>query len=289
MKVNGERLRLPDSHELLAEARAFGAKKRLGQNFLIDPDRLARIAGALAIAPGDIVLEIGPGLGFLTRTLAASRAQVTAVELDQAAVAHLQALALPGVQVVHGDFLAFDVGQLGGRVKVVGNVPYQITSRILCHLLGEIDEPSPWLAAIERVVMTVQLEVAERFVASPGGKDYSQISLLAQYYSKPSLLEKVPAGSFFPAPAVTSAVVMFEPLPAPAVACVNRRLLRQVIQAGFSQRRKMLRNNLGFLHLSPGELDRVFAQLRLDPQARAERLSLTQFALLTDALHEVVK
>ncbi len=135
--------------------------------------------------------------------------------------------------------------------------------------------------------MTVQLEVARRFVASPGSGDYSQISLLTQFYCTPELLEVVPSDSFYPVPQVESAVVLFTPRPNPPVDCRNLRLLRQVIQAGFRQRRKMLKNNLSFLSLSQEELNSIFKSLNFDPQIRAERLSLKQFALLADALDEL--
>ncbi|GEM_PF-329434 len=276
--------------ELLAQARRFHAKKHLGQHFLVEPETLARIAGALLAVPGDRVLEIGPGLGFLTGYLAATGARVTAVELDSACVERLRKMALDNLAVVQADFLQYDVRQLldpsqpGAGLKVAGNVPYQITSRIVARLFGEIGAPSPWLAALDRVVLTVQLEVARRFVATPGSRDYSQITLLTNYYSRPSLLEVVPAESFFPVPQVDSAVVAFVPHEAPPVTCGNPRLLRQIIQAGFNQRRKMLRNNLSFLALGHDELLAVFKGLNFDPQVRAERLSLAQFAMLTDAV-----
>jgi 16S rRNA (adenine1518-N6/adenine1519-N6)-dimethyltransferase len=132
--------------------------------------------------------------------------------------------------------------------------------------------------------MTVQLEVAERLVAQAGDKQYSQVTLLTNYYCRSRILEAVPADCFFPEPKVTSAVVELIPLSGPVVEVKNPRLLRQIIQAGFAQRRKMLKNNLGFLRLPEGELQAVFSRLKLDPQVRAERLSLGQFAMLADAL-----
>lgn len=277
-------------HELLKLSRKFQAKKRLGQHFLVEPDVLARIAQALELSAGDHVLEIGSGLGFLTRFLTATGAGVTAVELDASAVTNLREQKLSGLHIVEGDFLRFDPRDAttsltqGRKLKVAGNVPYQITSKIIAHLFGEIDRPSPWLQAIDRVVLTVQLEVARRFVAAPGTEDYSQISILVNYYSTAELLQVVPAECFFPEPQVNSAVVLFRPKPAPAVECSNTRLLRQVIQAGFRQRRKMLRNNLSFLPVPPENLLSIFSSIHLDPQTRAERLSLKQFGQLTDAL-----
>ena len=184
-----------------------------------------------------------------------------------------------------GRFLQFDPGTLGAeRFKVVGNVPYQITAPIIARLFGEIGAPSTWLPAIDRLVMTVQKEVAERLVASPGGKDYSQITLLATYFATARILEIVPPDNFYPEPEVTSAVIELVPRREPAVGCANRRLLRQLIKAGFGQRRKMLKNNLGFLRVPQEELAAIFNRLSLDPQVRAENLSLQQFAMLADAL-----
>ncbi|HEY9871749.1 MAG TPA: 16S rRNA (adenine(1518)-N(6)/adenine(1519)-N(6))-dimethyltransferase RsmA [Candidatus Obscuribacterales bacterium] len=274
-----------ERRELVAIARRFQARRQLGQNFLTDPHVLERIAGTLDLSPSDSVLEIGPGLGFLTRFLTGSGAAVTAVELDASCVEHLRRLNLPGLRIVHADILQFDLGLIGARrLKVVGNIPYQITAPIIAHLFGEIDKPAAWLPLIDKVVMTVQLEVAERLVARAGEKQYSQVTLLTNYYCRACILEVVPAECFFPEPKVTSAVVELIPLAAPAVEAKNPRLLRQIIQAGFAQRRKMLKNNLGFLHLPEGQLLAVFSSLKLDPQIRAEKLSLGQFAMLADAL-----
>jgi len=276
--------------ELVRLSRRFNTKKHLGQNFLVAPERLERIAAALSLTPDDHVLEIGPGLGFLTAHLAATGAGVTAVELDAAAVKHLDEMKLPGLRLVHGDFLRFDLRELTGnlkdgrKLKVAGNVPYQITSKIIAHLFGEIDRPSPWLKHLDLIVFTVQLEVARRFVAEPGSEDYSQITILTSFFSTARLLDVVPAENFFPVPKVDSAVVLFAPRAVPAVSCRNMRLMRQIIQAGFRQRRKMLRNNLNFLPISAADLQSVFSTLHLDPQTRAERLSLAQFAMLADAL-----
>jgi len=274
-----------ERRDLTRIARRFQAKKRLGQHFLVDPPVLAQIAGALELAPADTVLEIGPGLGFLTSVLSASGARIIGVELDIDCIEYLRQLRLPGVSLVHADFLQFDPRCLqAARIKVVGNVPYQITAPIIARLFGEIGSPAPWLPLIEKLVMTVQREVAERLVASPGQKDYSQITLLATYYASARVLSVVPPELFFPEPEVTSAVIELVPRQEPAVSCLNRRLLRQVIQAGFGQRRKMLKNNLGFLKISAEELLTIFKRLSFDPQVRAERLSLEQFAMLADAL-----
>ncbi len=252
-------------------------------------EHLERIVDLLELKPSDHVLEIGPGLGFLTRLLAPSKAHVTAVELDSDCVDYLSERGLPSnVHLIHGDFLDFDLGHIkSDNIKVVGNVPYQITTPIIARLLGEIDAPSPWLHRIDRIVMTVQLEVARRLTAQAGSDDYSQISTLINYYAASKLLFQVPPTAFSPVPEVTSAVVQLVPLESPSVTCRNPRLLRQLIRAGFKQRRKMLRNNLSFLHFDNQQISMLFRKVNFDPQTRAERLSLTQFARLADEIEQL--
>lgn len=204
---------LPTRQQLTELAKSFHTKKHLGQHFLVDTEALAEIALAAQLEPGEKVLEIGPGAGFLTRFLIDKNASVTAVELDREAVQELDRLKASNLHVVHGDFLRFDINDAvsdGEQLTVVGNVPYQITAPIIAHLFGEIGEPSPWLKKIKSVVLTVQLEVAERFVASPGGKDYSQVTLLVNYFANASLIRKVPKEAFYPIPNVNSAVVRFD-------------------------------------------------------------------------------
>lgn len=292
------------SKQLLKLARAFHTKKKLGQHFLVDSEVLTSITDALDLKASDQVLEIGPGIGFLTRFLAATGAQVTAVELDRESIVELKALQIPNLTIKHGDILAYDISsgrfrepgntgwtepETGRNLKVAGNVPYQITGLILGHLLGEIDKKNDTLSRIDRIVLMVQKEVAERMVASAGTKQYAQLSLLVQYYCDAEVIQHVPATKFFPAPRVDSIVIRLTPLEKPRVDCSSTRLLRRVIKSGFAQRRKMLRNALTSLGVGFEQIDKVFKELRIDPQARAENLSLQQFAMLTDALAKVMK
>lgn len=249
---------------------------------------LERIAGALDVRAGDCVVEIGPGLGFLTRFLAAHDCRILAIDLDRECVEELQKANLKGVEIFHEDFLQFDLAAIDSpQLKVVGNVPYQITTPIVARLFGEIGAPAPWLSKIENVVMTVQKEVAERFVADPDNKEYSQITLLIKYFANAELLEVVPRDAFMPEPNVTSAVVRLTPYDKPQIDCTDHKLLRQIIRAGFKQRRKMLKNNLSFLNLTPDQLGSLLASLRIDPMVRAERLSLDQFAKIANAVAAV--
>jgi 16S rRNA (adenine1518-N6/adenine1519-N6)-dimethyltransferase len=273
--------------KLRQQAREFSAKKRLGQHFLTNAEVLTRIAEQANICPGDHLLEIGPGLGFLTKILIDMGATVTAVELDIDCVKYLNSLKLPGLKVIHQDFLQCDLEEiLASRTKVIGNIPYQITTPIIGRLLGEIGEPSTWLNSIESIIFTMQREVAHRLIANPGEENYSQVSLLANYFADRELLFTIAAQDFSPAPEVTSAVVRLTPYGELKVNCLNHKLLRQIIQAGFRQRRKMLKNNLAFLHFDPNVLNKIFAELNFDPQVRAERLGLGQFALLADKVQE---
>jgi len=272
--------------DLRYQARDFNAKKRLGQNFLINPDALARIVKESQIAPGERVVEIGSGLGFLTAILVGAGANVTAVELDPECVETVSELNLPRLKVLHEDFLDSDLSQiLDQKTKVIGNIPYNITTPIIARLFGELDEPSPWLSNIDSVVLTVQKEVALRLVAKAGEEDYSQISILVGYFANAELLFELPPHDFVPIPEVTSAVVRMVPHKAPPISCLSMRLMRQIVKAGFKQRRKMLKNNLGFLNLGQDVLAKVFDKLNFDPQVRAETMGLKQFALLTDEIY----
>lgn len=239
----------------------------------------------LAIEKGDVVLEIGPGIGFLTRFLVEFGARVVAVELDAECVEELQRQRLPNLQIVHQDFLQFDLSAIAAaKLKVVGNVPYQITTPIVARLLGEIGSPSPWLDRLATIVLTVQKEVAERFTGTPGNKSYSQVTLLVNYFAEAKIVQMLPPECFLPRPEVTSAIVQLNPYSCPQVQCFDHKLLRQIIQAGFRQRRKMLKNNLSFIKQAKDCLPKILSDLGIDPQIRAERLSLKQFAAIANEL-----
>jgi 16S rRNA (adenine1518-N6/adenine1519-N6)-dimethyltransferase len=286
---------------LIKEAKKFHIKKRLGQHFLIDVDTLQLIVTALGASQNDTIVEVGPGIGFLTRLLSRTGARIVAVDLDRESVERLSEMNLAGVDLKQGDFLQFDLNRLAfaketaaaspaaERFKVVGNVPYQITGLILGHILGEFDAPSPWFNRIDGIVLTVQREVAQRMVAKPGSDDYSKASLLVSYFCEGTIEKIVPPDAFYPPPEVTSAIVRLKPRPEPLVKPRDPRLFKQVIEAGFRQRRKMLRNVLSFAGLPQQRVDAIFKELSFDPQVRAERLSLQQFAMLADAFHEHLK
>lgn len=273
------------SETLKERARAFRCKRNLGQNFLINAETLSKIAAVLELTAQDRVLEIGPGLGFLTEVLCQTGASVVAVELDSQCINAVNKLSLPHLNLIHEDFLQCNISSfLSQKTKVIGNVPYQITTPIIAKLLGEIGSPAPWLNSIQSIVLTVQKEVAKRLTAKVGEDDYSQISLLIQYFARSEYLFTVEAEDFFPKPEVTSAVVRLTPFAEPPVKCTDHTMLRQVVHAGFRQRRKMMKNNLTSLALDERTIMSIFSRLNFDPQARAERIGLNEFALLADEI-----
>jgi 16S rRNA (adenine1518-N6/adenine1519-N6)-dimethyltransferase len=261
-------------------------RKSLGQNFLIDDAALDRIVAAAEPAPTDCVLEIGPGLGTLTRRLAHAAGRVVAVEIDQHLIPALRdaLAALPNVELVHGDILQLDPADLitnqpasqPTNYKVVANLPYYITSAVIRRLLEARLRPS-------LLILTVQLEVAQRLIAAPG--DLSLLAVSVQFYGKPSLVARIKAGSFYPAPKVDSAIVRIDVHPQPPVDVADVDGFFAVVKAGFGQRRKQLHNALkSGLSLPAAAIEAALAQIGIDPKRRAETLTLQEWADLTEAI-----
>jgi 16S rRNA (adenine1518-N6/adenine1519-N6)-dimethyltransferase len=273
---------------LLAQLSALGIhpKKGLGQNFLVDPAHRARIVAAAGLTPDDTVLEVGPGPGVLTELIAAQAGRVIAVELDDRLIPYLRERFTdqPHVSIVHGDILKLDIGYwvLGiGRAqypipntqyKVVANLPYYITSAAIRHLLESTPPP-------ELLVLTVQREVAERMVAAP--PDMSLLALGVQFYCTARIVGRIPAGAFYPAPKVDSAVVRLDRRTESAVPGVTPEAYFRVARAGFSQPRKQLRNSLASgLGVAPVQAEALLDAARLDPHRRAETLTLAEWGEL---------
>ncbi|HSV86094.1 MAG TPA: 16S rRNA (adenine(1518)-N(6)/adenine(1519)-N(6))-dimethyltransferase RsmA [Levilinea sp.] len=262
----------------LLRAHRLQPKKGLGQNFLADPVALERIVKAAEIMPEAHVLEIGPGLGSLTRYLARAARWVTAVELDQALLPVLQEVLAPfnNVRIVPGDILKLDPAGLvpESGYLVVANIPYYITSAVIRHLLETPVKPA-------RIVLTVQREVAERITAAPG--KLSLLALSVQVYGLPSIAARIPAGAFYPPPKVDSAVVRVDLYPQPQIPRKQLKTFFRLAKAGFGQKRKMLRNALaGGLGHQHNQIEELLRTAGIDPQRRAETLSMDEWRMLTE-------
>jgi len=256
----------------------FGLRPRkgLGQNFLQDNRALQEIVEVSNIRSTDNILEIGPGLGNLTRYLALAARSVTAVELDKNLFPILKTVLAPyqNIRLVQGDILRLDPVVLmdSPDYLVIANIPYNITSLLLRHLLESGRLP-------RRLVLTVQEEVAERICAKPG--KMSLLALSVQVYGNPEIITYIPAEAFFPSPKVDSAVLRVEISPKPKIPAAHLELFFRLIKAGFSQKRKTLRNALsGGLGIKPAEAERRLTSARIDPMRRAETLSLEEWGKL---------
>lgn len=265
--------------KLLLEKYDLQPKKSLGQNFLHDPHVLEKIVAVAEVGPQDRVLEIGPGTGLLTAHLADVAAEVVAVELDTRLKPLLDAqfAGRPNIRLIWDDILNVDVEALfeGRDYIVVANVPYYITSAILKHLLERQHRP-------RRIVMTVQLEVAERTVAKPN--DMSLLAISVQFFGTPHIAGKLNPAIFWPRPDVESALMRIDVFPQPPVDVPDVRTFFRVVRAGFGQKRKQLKNALGNgLQLEAGQLASISAASGVDLTRRAETLTLEEWAALTRA------
>jgi 16S rRNA (adenine1518-N6/adenine1519-N6)-dimethyltransferase len=266
----------PLNAEAVLKRHGLRADKSLGQNFLQDPFALEAIVSAAEIIATDTVLEIGPGLGSLTRYLAIAAKQVVAVELDRKIIRPLQAILAPypNVRIQQGDILELLPKDLitESDYLVVANIPYYITSAVIRHLLES--DPKP-----RRIVLTIQKEVAERICAKPG--DLSLLALSVQVYGNPHIAMRIPADAFFPTPKVDSAVLIIDIYPAPQIKAELLEPFFRLIKAGFSQKRKTLRNSLSAgLRISPTNAAEMLTSVNIDPQRRAETLNLSEWTQL---------
>ena len=255
------------------------ADKRLGQNFLHDKFELEYIAATAEIEDTDTVLEVGPGVGSLTRYLSNYAHEVVAVELDEKFDRILQVILKPcnNVRVVYGDILKLSPNDLGlpPNYIVAANIPYNITSAIIRHLLESESKP-------RRIVLTIQKEVAQRICEAP--PKMSLLALSVQVYGRPMITRLIPAAAFYPAPQVDSAVVRIEIHPDPIIYAPHLPVFFRLIKAGFSQKRKTLRNALSAgLAVSTEEVEDLLDQAKIDPRRRAETLSLEEWGSLTES------
>ncbi len=247
-------------------------KKRLGQHFLTDRHYLDRIIAEIAPAPGEAMLEIGPGPGALTERLAKFVRPLHVVEIDRDLAAALRGRFEPECVVVHeADALDFDFAGLPAGLRVVGNLPYNVSTPLLFHVAA-------FASRIRDCVFMLQREVVERMAAAPGTPDYGRLTVMLQYRFAISLAFRVPPGAFTPPPKVDSAVVRMQPLGEDRLVARDEALFARIVMAAFTQRRKTLRNALRAL---AGEA--VFARAGVDPGLRGEVLSVAQFVALADA------
>lgn len=273
----------------LKRAKQFKAKKRLGQNFLVDENIVNKIIETAKISPHETVLEIGPGLGFVTERLAQTAKKVVAVEIDADAIEELSQLPYENIEIINQDILKVELSDIVDEpVKIVANIPYYITSPILVHLLGEIDQLHyKNRESVKEVILMVQYEVARRITATEksANKEYGTLSLLASYWSEPEYICKVPANCFWPAPKVDSAVVKLKIRQKPAIEVDNPSLLRKIIQAGFGKRRKTLKNALTMSGFDSNKVNIALDKAGISPSRRGETLSLEEFAKLSSYLN----
>jgi len=255
-------------------------KKSLGQNFLRDANVARKIVESLHLRPSDVVVEIGPGQGALTKYLCAQTTTVAAIEVDERAIAVLRETLKDDVRLIHSDVLDVSLRSLSeefkSRLRVVGNIPYNITSDILFWLFDNHD-------AVEDATLMVQLEVAHRFVAQPRTKDYGILAVSVQLYSRPELLFKVSRNSFYPKPNVDSAVVRL--LFKRELPDFNETLFKTIVRGTFGKRRKTLRNGLRYIGFADQQLDRI----AFDLSRRPESLSLEEFLMLAKKLEPLHK
>jgi 16S rRNA (adenine1518-N6/adenine1519-N6)-dimethyltransferase len=256
------------------------ARQRLGQHFLGDMGWRKRILKTLPLAPNETWVEIGPGHGEMTQMLAGDGRRIIAVEADGNLASGLRTnietepQLWPNVETVYSDVLNADIGKLGGeRFHVYGNLPYYITSPILHHLFQ-------WAGQIASIHIVIQLEVAQRIAAQPGVRDYGYLSTLCQFYSRPKIALRIPPGAFRPPPKVDSALIgMTLPGDGAGLGITDPKKFLGFIQMCFEQKRKTLRNNLLEIADDP-RIQHALAQSGLRPDARAEQLSLAQFAAI---------
>lgn len=284
--------KLGNPQETIAVLQKYGFRfqKKFGQNFLIDTHVLEKIISAAEISKEDFVLEIGPGIGTLTQYLAEAAREVVAVEIDKELLPILDDTLseYDNVTVINEDILKVDIEKLareknqGQPIKVVANLPYYITTPII---MGLFESEVP----LESITVMVQKEVADRMQVGPGSKDYGALSLAVQYYAKPYIVANVPPNCFMPRPAVGSAVIRLTRHQTKPVEVKDSAFMFRLIRASFNQRRKTLQNglhNASDLQLEKEKVIQALESIGLPATVRGEKLTLQEFARLSDLLME---
>lgn len=274
--------------DYITRAKRFRTKKRLGQNFLVDERTIQAITDNAKISKEDTVIEIGAGLGFVTEQLVGHAKKVIAIELDEDAIGELKKIKADNLVIVHQDILKTNLSDLSKeKVKIVANIPYYITSPIIAHLLGEIDDlENKNRACISEIILMVQFEVAQRIVAdekSPS-KQYGLLSILSQFWADCEIIKKVGRKSFYPAPKVDSAVVKMTVREKPKLELSDYKHFRKVTKAAFSQRRKNVKNCLLSGGFSKESITKSLEALGISETERGEKLSIEDFGKLSQEL-----
>ena len=270
-------------------AKRFRTKKRLGQNFSIDGDVINFIGNEANLTKEDTVIEIGPGIGFVTEQLVKYAGKVIAVELDEQAIEELNKLNADNLEIVHNDILKTDISELakGKKVKVVANIPYYITSTILAHLLGEIDDlDNKNRQSISEIILMVQEEVAIRMSAnekSPN-KAYGLLTVLSQFWANCRILKQVKSKSFYPAPKVNSALVRLVVREEPLLKLSDYSYFRKTIRGGFSARRKNIKNALMNKGFDKDKILTALEKVGISENTRSESISIEDFGRLSEEL-----
>lgn len=278
----------PRETKAIIDSYSFNFQKKFGQNFLVDSNVLENIIEKAGITEHDLVLEIGPGIGTMTQYLCESAREVVAIEIDETLIPILNyTLAdYDNVEIINDDALKTDIEKIvkkkndGKPIKVVANLPYYITTPII---MGLLEGKAP----IESITIMVQKEVAERMQTGPGSKDYGALSLAVQYYADANILMTVPASCFMPRPKVDSSVIKLDIYDKPPVEVCDEEMMFKIIRASFNQRRKTLVNglkNASNLPFTKEEIEESIEKLGEDVRVRGEKLTLEQFAKLTNIL-----
>ena len=269
-------------------AKFFRTKKRLGQNFLVDGEVIQDIIDYAQISPDDIIVEIGPGVGFVTEQLVKYAKKVIAIELDEEAIKELQKLNAPNLEIIHQDILKTDLFSLcDGEFKVVANIPYYITSPIIALLLGEVDDlDNKNRNKIKDIILMVQEEVANRMTAdetSPN-KQYGLLSILSQFWADVRVLRRVGRKCFYPAPKVNSTLVKLDVRKSPRLSLSDYSHFRKTVKAAFAQRRKNIKNCLLSGGFSKESIVKAMENLGMNENTRGEKLSIEDFGRLSEEL-----
>lgn len=274
--------------DYLQRAKSFRTKKRLGQNFLVDPNAIQAILDDAKITEDDTVVEIGAGVGFVTEQLVKHAKRVIAIELDEDAIRELKKIPCDNLEIIHQDILKTDLSELcDDKIKIVANIPYYITSPIIAHLLGEIDDlNNKNRNAISKIILMVQYEVAQRIVAteqSPS-KQYGLLTMLAQFWADCQIVHKVGRKSFYPSPKVDSALVKLTVKEQPRLELSDYKHFRKTVKAAFSQRRKNVKNCLLSGGFSKEAVQKSLDTLGITENTRGEAISIETFGKLSEEL-----